>query len=141
MQIVNEKGERLYFTEEQRKALLAAAAKAPPSCTPKGGTFFGLPHWWQYLSSQVDELGQCSPVVTFPDDLLAIALAITNMLLWVAGLAAVISIVIAGVSYITAAGSTDKITAARKRIQNALIGLGIVVIASAVVSFIGNSLN
>jgi integrase/recombinase XerD len=28
MQIVNEKGERLYFTEEQRKALLAAAAKA-----------------------------------------------------------------------------------------------------------------
>jgi integrase/recombinase XerD len=29
MQIVNEKGERLYFTDEQRKALLAAAAKAP----------------------------------------------------------------------------------------------------------------
>jgi integrase/recombinase XerD len=29
MQIVNDKGERLYFTEEQRKALLAAAAKAP----------------------------------------------------------------------------------------------------------------
>jgi integrase/recombinase XerD len=29
MQIVNEKGELLYFMEEQRKALLAAAAKAP----------------------------------------------------------------------------------------------------------------
>ena len=29
MQIVNDKGERLYFTEDQRKALLAAAAKAP----------------------------------------------------------------------------------------------------------------
>src|SRR6202521_586329 len=29
MQIVNEKGERLYFTEDQRKALLATAAKAP----------------------------------------------------------------------------------------------------------------
>ena len=29
MQIVNEKGERLYFTEEQRKALLDAAVKAP----------------------------------------------------------------------------------------------------------------
>ena len=29
MQIVNEKGERLYFTEEQRKALLATAVKAP----------------------------------------------------------------------------------------------------------------
>jgi integrase/recombinase XerD len=29
MQLVNDKGERLYFTEEQRKALLAAAARAP----------------------------------------------------------------------------------------------------------------
>jgi integrase/recombinase XerD len=29
MQIVNEKGERLYFTDEQRKALLAVADKAP----------------------------------------------------------------------------------------------------------------
>ncbi len=29
MQIVNEKGERLYFTDEQRQALLTAAAKAP----------------------------------------------------------------------------------------------------------------
>jgi integrase/recombinase XerD len=29
MQIVNENGERLYFTEDQRKALLDAAAKAP----------------------------------------------------------------------------------------------------------------
>jgi integrase/recombinase XerD len=29
MQVVNEKGERLYFTEGQRNALLAAAAKAP----------------------------------------------------------------------------------------------------------------
>ncbi|MBX4188673.1 pilin [Candidatus Saccharibacteria bacterium] len=117
------------------------AAAVGTACTPKGGTFFGLPHWWQYIPSKVDELGQCSPVVVFPGDLLAIALAITNMLLWIAGLAAVISIVIAGVGFITAAGSTDKITASRKRIQNALIGLGIVLIASALVSFIGNSLN
>src|ERR1700730_9627069 len=29
MKIVNENGERLYFTEDQRNALLAAAAKAP----------------------------------------------------------------------------------------------------------------
>jgi hypothetical protein len=115
-------------------------AKVGDACTPKGSTFFGLPHWWQYLPAQVDGIGQCSPVVTFPDDLLAIGLAITNILLRIAGLAAVISIVIAGISLITAVGATDKITAARKRIQNALIGLGIVLIAAAVVSFIGNSL-
>jgi hypothetical protein len=120
--------------------LYLAAAKARPACTLKDSPFFGLPHWWQYLPTQVDELGHCSPVVTFPDDLLAIGLAITNILLRIAGLAAVISIVIAGISLITAVGATDKITAARKRIQNALIGLGIVLVSAAVVSFIGNSL-
>jgi hypothetical protein len=39
-----------------------------------------------------------------------------------------------------AAGSADKITAARKRIVNSLIGLAIALVAIAVVSFIGNSL-
>jgi hypothetical protein len=106
----------------------------------QGGTFFGIPHWWKYLKVQKDSLGQCTPTFSFPNDILAVGLAIIDILLRLAGIAAVISIIIAGISYITAAGSTDKITAARKRIQNALIGLAIVLVASAVVSFIGNSL-
>ena len=117
------------------------AAAAGTVCTPKESTFFGLPHWWQFLPSKVDELGQCSPVFTPPNDILAVALAAVEILLWVAGLAAVISIIYAGISYITAAGAPDKITASRKRIQNALIGLAIVFVASGIVSFIGNSLN
>lgn len=116
-------------------------AKAGDACTPQGGTFFFLPHWWEYLTTQVDSIGQCAPVFSFPNDILAVGLAIIDMLLRLAGLVAVISIIIAGTGYITAAGSADKITASRKRIQNALIGLAIVLIASAVVSFIGNSLS
>lgn len=116
---------------------LAAVGDA---CTPKGGSFFFLPHWWEYLTTRVDDLGQCSPVFNFPNDILAVALAVIDMLLRLAGLAAVVSIIIAGISYIMATGASDKITAARKRIQNSLIGLAIVFVAAAVVSFIGNSL-
>lgn len=117
-----------------------ATAKVGAACTPKGGNFFLFPHWWEYLTSKVDDLGQCSPVFNFPNDILAVALAVVDILLRLAGLVAVLSIIIAGVTYITSIGSTDKATAARKRIQNSLIGLGIVLIASAAVSFIGNSL-
>jgi hypothetical protein len=106
-----------------------------------GGSFFGIPHWWEYLKVQKDSLGQCAiPTFNFPNDILAVGLAIIDILLRVAGIVAVISIIIAGISYIGAAGAADKITASRKRIQNALIGLAIVLVASAVVSFIGNSL-
>lgn len=121
--------------------LAAAAVKVGDSCTPTGGHFFGLPPWWEYLNSQIDELYQCTPVFHFPDDILAVALAVIDILLRVAGIVAVISIIIAGISYITSAGSSDKASSARRRIQNALIGLAIVLIASAVVSFIGNSLS
>ena len=102
--------------------------------------FFGFPHWWKYIKTgNYDGLGNCAPTVHFPDGIWVIAFAIIDMLLYLAGLVAVISIVIAGISYITAAGSADKITASRKRIVNSLLGLAIVVIASAVVSFIGNT--
>jgi hypothetical protein len=113
-----------------------------PCQLPGSGTnsFFGFPHWWKYLNGQIDSLGKCAPVIHPPGGLWAIALAVIDILLRLAGIAAVISIIIAGISYIGAAGASDKITAARKRIVNSLIGLAIVLIAAAVVSFIGNSL-
>jgi|GEM_PF-557785 len=115
-----------------------------PNKSGNGGSFFGFPHWWKYIHSGTrDALGGCNPTVQFSggaSGILAIALAVLDMLLYLAGIAAVISIVVAGVSYITSIGAPDKITAARKRIQNALIGLAIVFVASALVTFIGNRL-
>jgi type IV secretory pathway VirB2 component (pilin) len=117
--------------------------KCNPNKDNPASSFFGFPHWWQYINTGVgDALGGCTPTVNFsngPSPILAIALAITDMLLYLAGIAAVISIIIAGISYIMAAGAPDKITAARKRIQNSLIGLGIVLVAATTVSFIGNA--
>ena len=125
---------------------LSIIAAFNDKCDPTKGAskFFGFPHWWQYIKTgRVDALGGCTPTVDFsngPMPLLQIGLAVIDILLYLAGIVAVVSIIIAGISYITAAGSPDQITSARKRIQNALIGLAIVVIASSVVSFIGYTL-
>lgn len=104
--------------------------------------FFFLPPWWEYLpASKFAPPPDCSiQVFAFPDDLLAVGLAVVDMLLRVAGLVAIISIIIAGVGYITASGDVQKTASARKRIYNALIGLAIVAIASGAVAFIGNTL-
>ena len=101
--------------------------------------FFFLPPWWEYLEG-TKEFGQCVPNFTFPGDILLVGLAIVDMLLRVAGLVAIVSIIIAGVAYITAGGAVEKTASARKRIYNALIGLAIVAIASGFVAFIGNTL-
>lgn len=112
-------------------------------CDPSKGqnSFFGFPHWWRYISSgSGDALGNCTPSLVFPKGILAIGLGVLDMLLYLAGIVAVVSIIIAGISFITATGNAEQIAAARRRIYNALIGLAIVFVAAAFVSFIGNSL-
>jgi hypothetical protein len=112
-------------------------------CTPSqtAHSFFGFPHWWKYLPhGHKDALNNCVPDVTFPGGIWPIALAIIDMLLYLAGLVAVVSIIIAGITYVTALGNPEKNVAARRRLVNSLIGLAIVLIAIEVVSFIGNKL-
>jgi len=130
----------LAFLKLNTLAVAFGAACDPNKDNPQSN-FFGFPHWWKYIhTGSGDALGSCTPSVKIPDGLLPIGLAVIDMLLYFAGIAAVISIVIAGVSYITAAGSADKITAARKRIVNSLLGLAVALVAIGVVLFIGNSL-
>ncbi len=129
-----------------KEATLSVAFNAPcnPNTANPDNGFFNFPPWWKYINTgRGDALGGCTPYLDFsngPLPLLKIGLAIIDMLLYLGGIIAVAAIIIAGISYITAAGAPDKITSARKRIQNAIIGLIIVVIASAVVSFIGGTL-
>jgi hypothetical protein len=102
-------------------------------------SFFGLPPWWKYIQPQPTP-PDCNVTVKLPEGLWAIAFAVIDMLLYIAGIVAVISIIIAGIQYITSLGNTDSTTKARKRIQNSLIGLAIVLIAAPIVSFIGNKI-
>lgn len=119
----------------------------PGWCNPAQATktnpvndFFGFPHWWEYIANgEKDAFGKCVPSVNFPDGLWAIGLAVVDILLFFAGVVAVVMIILAGINYITSMGNPEKAISARKKITNSLIGLGIVLIASAVVSFIGKN--
>jgi hypothetical protein len=104
----------------------------------KGG-FFGLPHWWQYLNTNSNG-GTCNIVFNPPGDFLAVGLALIDILLRVAGIVAVFAIIYAGVSYMNAMGNADKANSARKMITNSLIGLGIVIAATTVVTYVGGHL-
>ena len=113
------------------------AAEGDPCTLPKTFFFF-MPNWWEYLNGQRDPLGACVPAFNFPNDIWTVGLAILDMLLRLAGFVAVISIIIAGIMYITATGEPEKAANARRRLYNSLIGLGIALIATGFVAFIGN---
>ena len=88
----------------------------------------------------MDGFGNCTPVVNMPGGIWAIAFAVIDMLLYLAGIVAVISIIIAGIMFITSGGNSEKAASARRRIVNSVIGLIIVVTASVLVSYIGNTI-
>jgi hypothetical protein len=108
------------------------------TCSDKSSFFF-IPVWYKYLPV-TDTNNVCSVVFNVPDDFLPVGLAIVEMLLRLGGLAATISIIIAGVGYITAGGDAQKAASARRRIVNSLVGLAIVFVASGFVAFVGNRL-
>ncbi len=126
------------------KILFFAAATPGTNCDKSqvgGGDFFFLPHWWEYMTTfRWDTLGQCVPSVAFPTSVFPISLAVLDMLLRIAGFAAVIAIMISGIQYIAAQGNPEKAASARKMLYNALIGLGIAFTATLFVTFIGNNL-
>lgn len=137
-------------------SLIAASGSGLPTSTGSGpnsapgngctvsnndSTFFFLPHWWEFMKSfHQDALGQCQPDFIFPDSLFPVGLAVVDILLRLAGFAAVIAVFISGVMYMTGQGNPDRGSAARKALFNSLIGLGIVFTATLAVAFIGNKL-
>jgi hypothetical protein len=103
--------------------------------------FFGLKPWYYYIPLN----SSCQFDATHPftllgsqSDLLLIILAIIDDLLIVAGIAAVVFVIYAGIKYITSQGSPDETSKALSTLIYALIGLAIAVIAIPTVSYIGN---
>jgi len=60
----------------------------------------------------------------------------TNLIALIAGMAAIIIIIIGGIKYTTSGGNAEKIQAAKKTITYAVIGLVIIVIAKLIVSYV-----
>lgn len=71
--------------------------------------------------------------ITGPDGILIKA---TNIIAIIAGVAAVIFLVLAGIKYITSNGAPDQISKAKESIIYALVGLVMIAISRAVIGFI-----
>ena len=59
-----------------------------------------------------------------------------NILTWMAGILAVIMIIYAGFLFVQSAGDTNKVTTAKNIILYSVVGLIVVVVANAIVSFV-----
>lgn len=117
----------------------AAGAACDP--TAGAGSFFGFPHWYQYLSGETDALtSKCIPVVNKLTDFWAIALAIVDILLRVGGMLAVVYVIYAGFRYMTSQGEPERINEAKNTLLNAIVGLVIVIVAIVAVNFVGSQL-
>ena len=116
-------------------------------------TFFGIPPWYHYLvaagrmATHADSstgIVSCDLVGDFQwqngGDLVLIILGILDIVLRLAGLVAVGFIIYGGIQYVTSQGEPDKTKDAQQTIINALVGLVIAMLATAFVSFVGNSL-
>ena len=68
-----------------------------------------------------------------------IAKNIISILLWVVGIAAVIVIIYAGITFVTAAGNPSAITRAKTMIIYAVIGLAVAILSYAIVNFVINT--
>jgi hypothetical protein len=109
--------------------------------------FFGLPSWAEYLNKAGRmtfdaATGSCMLNGAFQyNDAVLILLAIIDILTRLAGLVSVGFIIYGGIQYITSQGEPDKTKRALSVIINALIGLGVTILAAAIVAFIGTSLS
>jgi hypothetical protein len=128
-----------------------AAPPAPPSCST---SFFGFPTWYEYLtlgpypdcSVQINEKVVSANGKTVNQglqltDIWLIVLAIIDILMTLAGVLAVVYVIVGGFKLVTSQAAPDKIANAKQTITYALVGLVIAVVASQIVGFIAGKLH
>jgi len=110
-------------------------------CTPKGGGFLGFPTWYKYLSGVSSPNGAgnanvCLPKVGALSDVWLVVAALIEILLRLAGYAAIVFVIYGGIQYITSQGEPDKTNKAKTTLLNAIIGLVISISATILITFI-----
>ncbi len=99
--------------------------------------FLGFPTWYSYLKPVPPD---CVPVINSLTDIWLIVLSITEILLRLSSLVAIVFVIYGGIMFITSQGNSESTSKARSTIINSLIGLGIAVTASVLISFIAGSI-
>lgn len=97
--------------------------------------FLMLPHWYKYL--EVRESSSCAPQINQLNDFWLIGLALIEILTRIAVFVAIAYIIYAGVKYSESRGNVDKAAAAKNTLIDAIAGLIIAMVATAIVSFLG----
>lgn len=65
-----------------------------------------------------------------------IFLKITNVIAYIAGVAALIMIIVSGINFMTSNGDSAKVTSARHTLTNAIIGLVVIILAKTLITFV-----
>jgi hypothetical protein len=129
-------------------AVPTASAAIASGCDNRA-SFLLFPPWYAYLDvgAKGDDpcaiIGPTNPTngeFSFELALPRIGLAVTEILLRIAGMVTVGFIIYGGFRYITSQGEPDALKQAQGTIINALIGMTITILAVTIVSFIGNTL-
>lgn len=104
--------------------------------------------WYQYLNLHQDPVTKTCSVNDFHllpggghmSDLPLVLLAVVDDLLRIAGLVAVVFVIVGGIQYTTSQGNPDATAKAQSTVLNALIGLVIALFAVAFVTYLGKAL-
>lgn len=124
--------------------LLGPVAPVYAACGDAGSSFaLGIPTWYKYLPND-DALGaatgRCVPSVNSVDDFLLIGLAIVEILLRIGTYIAIAMFIYGAIRMIISQGSPEEVKKSRDTITNAVIGLVIALLSTAVVNFMGRTL-
>ena len=98
----------------------AASAACPAGNDPKGQVLEGI-----------DQTGDCD--TSGINNLMG---TIVTILSWVAGVAAIIMILVSGFKYITSGGDSGKVSSAKSALIYALVGVAVAVLAQLLVRFV-----
>lgn len=110
-------------------------------------TRYGIPTWYKYLPGGLDPADgtTCRLVMDFSTEtangFISIGLAVTEILLFLAGIIAVAFIVYGGFRYVLSQGNPDQTKTAKDAVLNAVIGLIIAILATTLVRFVAAELS
>lgn len=124
--------------------LLTAFAAPAFACELKAGTGAPsiIPTWYEYLPGKPSTTGECEVDTSGGGiTVVLILMGVFDIILFLGGVLAVIMVIYGGFKLVTSTGEPQKIAAGRTTIINALVGLGIAIIASQIVGFIAGKLS
>ena len=120
-------------------AVLAPAYVSAAGPCDQASAFDIIPRWYKYLGNELDS--NCQFTNFQWNDIWKIGLAVLEILLRIAGIVAFIYIVIGGFRFVLSRGNPQEAVKARQTLIDAIIGMGIAMLATVLVAFIGRTLS